>query len=167
MRGLSLIELLVVLLVLSLAAFVAISNAPRLASDVETEAERFAVRLRIVEDAAAISARPVRLVHEPGRYVFEEYASPDWRPISLGAATAETLLPRGVSLTVASDRVIADNEARLLDRGRARDRGGPQFVVLDPAGLPQTIRAEFSERGRRWSVVRTNTGAVEVRRMRR
>lgn len=167
MRGLSLIELLVVLLVLSLASFVAISNAPRLSSDTETEAQRFAVRLQMVEDAAAISAKPVRIVYDNRGYAFEEYASPDWRPVRLGRIPAQTQLPGGMTLSLTSQSLFADNEERLLARRPSQNEEAFNNVVIDPAGLPIVLSADFIDRGRGWRVTRSAAGAIEVLRARR
>ena len=73
-RGLTLVELLVVIVILALASSVVLLTAPPSRPEVRDEAERFAARMQLALDHAITSTAPVRVKIDPSGYVFETLA---------------------------------------------------------------------------------------------
>ena len=166
MRGFTLIELLVVMTILAFAAIVVVFNAPPQRSDVKTAAERFALSLRVADDEAALSGRSKRLVMEETRYFFERYGGGEWRAAPVGSFPPIVELPRDVILTAATENPVADNEARLLRPSEEKQDDKSQKMLIDPAGLPVSLRAEFVQGSNRWIVTRNERGEVSIERAR-
>lgn len=167
MRGFSLIELLVVLTILAFAAIVVVINAPTMRSDVRTAAERFALTLRVADDEAALSGRALRLVMEENQYFFEQYGGGEWRAAPIGNFPAVIELPRDVFLIATTESLVADNEARLLRPTDEKPEEESEKMLIDPAGLPASLTAEFSQNNNRWTVTRNERGEVSIERARR
>ncbi|MEL7487569.1 MAG: prepilin-type N-terminal cleavage/methylation domain-containing protein [Pseudomonadota bacterium] len=164
MRGFTLIELLVVLLILALAAFVAVLAAPPLKSDARVAAETFSASLSAAHDAAALSGAPTRIVIEERAYAIERYVSPEWRPLSVGRRPARIKSPQGVAFTLEAQSLYQDNDEKNRRR-RDNEQDARRFVVIDPAGFPVVLRADFDGgRRERWRVRQTAEGTVSVER---
>ncbi len=77
-HGFTLIELMVVMLVIALAATAAVLAMPDLHGRVIDEAARFALRVRAARDGAIVDARLVSVWVTPGGYGFDRWESGRW-----------------------------------------------------------------------------------------
>lgn len=114
-RGFTLVELMVVLAVLALAATVVILTIPGSNARVAGEADRLAVRIAALRDLAIVEGRPMALVISPSGYAFERRENTGW--IDLPG--------RGF------DRHDWPRDVRLLEPVG----GAPLRIAFDPVGL--------------------------------
>ena len=167
MRGFTLTELLIVMLILATAAIVVVVNAPTMQSDLQTHAEQFALSLTIADDEATLSGRALQLVMAEDRYFYQHYSDGEWVAASIGTFPTETALPNGMLLVATKQSVVADNEASLLRPTQQETEDESERVLIDPAGMPASLRAEFVRRNNnRWVVTRDERGEVSVERAR-
>ena len=79
-NGFTLVELMVVLVIIGLAATAVVLAIPEQGGSVYAEADRFAARAKAARDAAIVEARPVALTVDSGGYVFAHRRGGEWRP---------------------------------------------------------------------------------------
>lgn len=80
--GFTLIELMVVLVILGLAAAAVVLVMPDPGGSVQEEAERFAARAKAARDGAIVEARAAALVVGPGGYAVSRRANGAWQPVA-------------------------------------------------------------------------------------
>jgi general secretion pathway protein H len=97
-RGFTLVELMVVLAVLALAATVVILTIPGNNARVTDEADRLAVRIAALRDLAIVEGRPMALVVSPSGYAFEKREQNGWVALP-GRGFDRHDWPRNVRLT--------------------------------------------------------------------
>lgn len=111
-RGFTLVELMVVLAVLALAATVVVLTIPGSNARVSNEADRLAVRIASLRDLAIVEGRPMAVVVSPSGYAFERHGADGWSALP-GRAYARRDWPTGIRLTQPADgaplRVTFDN----------------------------------------------------------
>ena len=78
-NGFTLVELMVVLVILGLAATAVVLAVPERGGSLHAEAERFAARAKAARDAAIVEARPVALTVDTGGYVFSHRRRGEWQ----------------------------------------------------------------------------------------
>lgn len=170
MRGFTLLELLVVMLIVAFTALVVVVNGPSSQSSGKKAADDFALSLKLADDVATLSNQPVRLVLEEDRYYFERYVGAEWQPTALGAFPPVYIIPPQITINFAAKTIVEDNEKRLLRRAvedekkkdEERDDIEREYAVIDPTGLPVIVQVDFLQRGRRWSVTRNDKGEVST-----
>jgi general secretion pathway protein H len=77
-RGFTLVEMMVVLAVLALAATLVLLTAPSGGSRVQGEADRLAARIAALRDLAIVEGRPMAIVVSPSGYAFERRMAAGW-----------------------------------------------------------------------------------------
>lgn len=124
-RGFTLVELMVVLMILGLAAsaVVLVAGPP---SSVPADAARLAGRLAAARDLAVTSNRPVSVSIDAGGYAFQSWNSGTWQPIDRGPLRAADW-PDGTAVSVGG---IAGRAAA--------STGGLARLTFDNLGLPDT-----------------------------
>lgn len=142
-HGFTLVELMVVLTVIALAAGAVAWSLPDPAGRVSDEASRFALRVRAAHDDAVVEARPIGVWVTAGGYGFEARAGGAWRPLvkplaveRWAAGTQATLNDPAARVRVVFDATgIADRPLDLkLQRRAARavvHIGGDGSVTVD------------------------------------
>jgi general secretion pathway protein H len=123
-HGFTLVELMVVVTMIALAAAVVVWVMPDPQGRVRDEAARFAARAQAAHDQAIVGAAPVSLWVTAGGYGFDRRASGRWLPLGERALRVE--------------RWQEGTRVRLGEGGRVR-------VVFDPTGLadrPLDLRLE-------------------------
>lgn len=150
-RGLTLVELLVVLVILGLASGAALMNAPPARPPARVAAEAFAAKLAAVGDLAVASGRPVRLMLDPAGYQFEFRVDGAWRA-SDDARFDRTIFGEGLTATIEIDAAAFANEPEAAKR-KADE---PVAIALDPLGAAAPFSVEFAHRR---GVVRIDVGA--------
>lgn len=142
-NGFTLIELMVVITIIGIAAAAVVLMMPDPRGRVRDDAERFAARTRAAHDAAIIDARPVSLWVTAGGYGFDERVAGSWRAVGDKPLTVAQWTTGVTAAPSAAD---------------GRDR-----VIFDPTGMadrPLTVR--LSRDGATVTVSVATNGAVRV-----
>jgi len=137
-RGFTLIELMVVLVIVGLAAAAVVLAMPDPGGSVQAEAERFAARAKAARDSAIIGSRPVALRISAAGYDIAERSRGEWRP--------------------AAHYDWAEGTEAEAGGGPA---GGTRF---DSTGLADPLYVTLRRGGRRVAVEIGHDGGVHVRR---
>ena len=165
--GLTLVELLVVLVVMALIGAVVIGTLPPPASEAERAARRVAADLPALGDEAVVSARPIGLDAGDGIVVLT-YGTDGWTPresrevadgLSLSVAAADEILPPDPPPT-GTLLVYRPPSERETDR---EPPPPPPPVIFSPTGevTPFVLTVEGRER---WQVAVDGSGRPEVSR---
>lgn len=130
-NGFTLVELMVVLMILALAATAVVLTIPGDERTLRSEADRLAARLAAARDVAVIEGRSVAINFVPSGYGFERRVEGAWQPLP-GRAFEQHGWPGGVQFTAgeggAAARIIFDRvgisptpQTLLLSGGDARE----------------------------------------------
>ena len=139
--GFTLVELMVVLAILALAATAVVLTIPGEERTVRSEADRLAARLAAARDVAVIEGRSVAVHLAPSGYGFERRIEGAWQPLP-GRAFAQRNWPQGV-------------------RFQSGDGQGAARVLFDRVGTSPTPQTVMLSGGNAREVVRvTATGEV-------
>lgn len=79
-QGFTLVELMVVIVIIGLAASVVVLAMPDPGGGVTAEAERFAARAKAARDLAIVEARPAMLSVDAAGYQVSRRVRSEWRP---------------------------------------------------------------------------------------
>ena len=137
-NGFTLVELMVVLVIIGLAATAVMLAMPEPGGSLEAEEERFAARAKAARDAAIVEARPVALRVDADGYVVSRRRDGEWRP------EARQLWAEGTEAESAGPR--------------------PGATRFDSTGLAEPLRLTLRRRGREVAVDIAQDGGVHVRR---
>ena len=133
-RGFTLVELMVVLAILGLAATAVVLTIPGEERTVRSEADRLAARLAAARDVAVIEGRSISVNFAPSGYGFERRIDGAWQPLP-GRAFEWRKWPSGIRFVAGDGQAVA----------RVRfDRIGtsptPQAVVLSGGDAREIVR---------------------------
>lgn len=158
-RGLTLLELLVVMAILALLVTVAVFNAPPPRSSARAEAERFAARLVAASEQAVLQGAVMSIEMTPAGYRVLRYAGGKWTAGGDTGGFTERRFGRGVSVTlIIEDAALANRST--ADGAGAKERA--QRIVLDPVGVAPAFEAAFADSRGRWLVRGGENQTVEV-----
>lgn len=104
--GFTLVELMVVLAIMALAATAVILTLPGSEGGARTEAGRLSARIAAARDLAVIERRPVALWLAPSGYGFDRRIDGEWQPVP-GRAFETRNWPDDIRLLAAGDRPTA------------------------------------------------------------
>ncbi|WP_406851519.1 GspH/FimT family pseudopilin [Brevundimonas sp. BH3] len=104
-QGFTLVELLVVITVIGVAATAVVVSAPDPRPTIAVEGERLAARLIMARDEAILGNRSVAAMIDARGYSFHSFDGVEWHPVTGSLKAA--LWPEGVSAFQAS-RVVFD-----------------------------------------------------------
>lgn len=156
-RGLSLLELLVVLAVLALGSAIVVLNAPPSRSAARAEAERFAARVAAGYSDAVVRGAPARVRIDAASYAFERYDGEAWTLAQNAKLFGSRTMPEGVFLAATpSDGAIANR------REDDKEDDDAQFIVIDPLGAGEAFEVRFSDGREVWRVDVDAAGKLEV-----
>lgn len=137
-RGFTLIELMVVIVIIGLAATAVVLSMPETGGSVQAEAERFAARAKAARDAAVIESRPFALRVGAGGYSVAKRVRGEWRQQAAYEWGSGT-----------------EAEASGTTPGQTR---------FDSTGLAEPLYLTLRRRGQRVAVEIGQDGSVNVRR---
>ncbi len=133
-NGFTLVELMVVLAIMALAATAVVLTIPGEERTVRSEADRLAARLAAARDIAVIEGRSVAVSFAPSGYGFERRIAGEWQPLP-GRAFEQRNWPSDVRFAAGNGQ----GAARVLF-----DRVGisptPQVVVLTGGDAREIVR---------------------------
>jgi general secretion pathway protein H len=133
-RGFTLVELMVVLAILVLAATAVVLTLPGEERSVRSEADRLAARLAAARDVAVIEGRSVAVNFAPSGYGFERRVAGEWQPLP-GRAFERRSWPDNVRFAAGEGR----GATRLLF-DRVGTSPTPQVLVLAGGQAREVIR---------------------------
>lgn len=137
--GFTLVELLMTVAIIGLAAGAVVLAVPDPRPSVAQEAERLAARLNRAREEAVLSNRPVAVVTTPAGYGFSSFNGASWSPLNDGPFGTERWSD-GVSVSPAD----------------------PVRVVFDPTGVAEPATLTLSRDGRARRVTVDGAGEVTV-----
>ena len=137
-QGFTLVELMIVLVIIGLAASAVVLAMPETGGSVEAEAERFAARAKAARDSAIVEARPIALTLDSAGYAVARRSAGAWQPVS-------------------RHEWVEGTETEM----RGTVEGGTRF---DSTGLAEPLRLTLRRRGRQVAVDIGPDGEVHVRR---
>lgn len=158
-RGLTLLELLVVMAILALLVSVAVFNAPPARSNARDEAERFAARLVAASEDAVLQGSVMRIEMTPGGYTIARYANGEWKADDGAGRFAAHSFASNVAVTLTVDDAALANR-RGDDRSMKKDDA--QRIVLDPLGAAPAFTVAFADGRQRWRVRSNESQMIEV-----
>lgn len=133
-NGFTLVELMVVLAIMALAATAVVLTIPGEERTVRSEADRLAARIAAARDVAVIEGRSVAVNFAPSGYGFERRVAGEWQPLP-GRAFEQRNWPGDVRFAAGDGR----GAARILF-----DRVGisptPQAIVLTGGDAREVVR---------------------------
>lgn len=109
------VELMVVIVIVGLAATAVLLAMPESGGSLHAEAERFAARAKAARDAAIVEARPASLAAGPGGYVLARRSGGEWREVSRHGWAEGT--EAGTALTRFDTTGMAEPVELVLRRG--------------------------------------------------
>ena len=162
-RGVTLIELLIVMTILALASAIVVVNNPPARSEVRTDAERFAAKRAAAYDLGFLSGQSFRLEVEENQYHFSVFVNGEWERSGLPASLAPSVLSRGTKLEVETVDISLANLEGIT--GARIEESEIIIVPMDALGLAADFTIKFSKRGQSWAVVLSDNGSIEVSRV--
>lgn len=143
-NGFTLVELLVVLVIVSLAAATVMLTIPRGRDDLELEARRLAARIAFARDEATVTGRPMALRPTADGYAFEvrdgsrwrTLGEPPFRPVSWRDGAVLSIEERGVERITFDGGGWTEPVTLSLRRGLER-----RDIEIDAAGAPRVVEA--------------------------
>ncbi len=141
-RGFTLVELMVVLVILGLASAAVVLAMPESGGSVQAEAERFAARARAAQERAIMDNRPLAVRLDSNGYAFDWREGGEWRPIGRKPFLAQPW-----------------NEGT-----EARVDGGSARIVFDATGFADPLALTLARGREQVAVEIVDGGRVHVRR---
>ncbi len=158
-RGISLVELLIVLSILAMVAGVVIINAPPGRSDVREAADRFAVRLDFAAQEAMTKGVLIGMTLEDEGYAFFSYNRGEWTTLENSHVAGEDF-PSDYAVTFELKQAAKRNEP--AEKKRESEAGIQPDILFSPTGETTGFSAIFQDRQKVFSVTLDNAGRVEV-----
>lgn len=163
-RGLTLVELLVVMVILGLASSLVLLNAPPSRAAVERDALRFASSVKIALDDMVMTGATYRLVVDSTGYGFERYIRGEWVTEGIDRAFQRAEFDNGVTATVEiEDAALANARALGDDPPAEAEDDEPKIIRFDPIGMPATFTLRLLSAQGAYLVSLGADGAIAVK----
>ena len=147
-RGMSLIEVMVVVFIIGLSAGIVVVTLPASKGPALQAAEAFAETIAEAQEQAIMTGHPVGL-----RFTEDGYALTRWRQGAWMSNRSPITLQRAVDI-----RLRSEIEA---DRDTERPEDWPD-LIFDPTGINTALEFRISARSERIDVFVLETGEVQV-----
>lgn len=142
-NGFTLVELMVVIFIIGLAAGAVVMNLPGDETAISDDSSKFAARLAAIRDEAILQSRGMAVWVAPSGYGFEQRVDGQWQPVGDQAMRAQDWNPGTQAVTGETD--------------------GQTRISFDSTGLPSGPLEVTLLRGDRQTVVRVDAaGEVSV-----
>ncbi|MEZ5897488.1 MAG: prepilin-type N-terminal cleavage/methylation domain-containing protein [Parvularculaceae bacterium] len=161
--GVTLVELLVVLVILALASTAVLLNTPPARPGVQEEAERMAARIRIALDESMTTRKSFRLVLDEGGYDFEVFTQGQWTQMPDHRFLARRDFSKGVTAEISTAEAAMAN-ARSLGESARPVIDEKTRLTLDPLGAQDQLQVRLSSRDGAFLVKLDATGVAEASR---
>ncbi|MGD8111281.1 type II secretion system minor pseudopilin GspH [Vibrio sp. TRT 21S02] len=123
-RGFTLIEILLVLVLLSMAAVAVIATLPSSTDDTLKQlAKSLSLRVQLLNEEALLSGKDygLRVDEKQSRYVLLELKEDGWQPLAIDKIPSETQLPDGVAIELSLGGGVWQSDDRLFKPGSLFD----------------------------------------------
>lgn len=158
-RGVSLVEILIVLMIAAMVAGVVMVSAPPLRSASQDESERFAARIAMAAEAAVTRGELIGLKVDEGGYRFYRYDRGEWK--SYGGGFESGAFPPDAAVSLKLENAAKKNEqSETKKETEARPRPN---VMFSPTGETTPFEIAFQERRQTIAVALDGAGKVEVK----
>ncbi|MEM9233521.1 MAG: type II secretion system minor pseudopilin GspH [Pseudomonadota bacterium] len=170
LRGFTLVELLVILIVLALVSGVVLTALPRSGADAQKAAYRLAGYAEARTDQAVLEGRPLGIDLVEGRLASFSYGEDGWR--RMAAPRSLSIDERMILTLTANDDFaleVEEEDAELLFRSSDEEDEAPARlsappVIFDPTGEVTPFTLRIDDRGDAFVVDVSASGQLEVRR---
>ncbi len=163
-RGLTLVELLVVLVILGLASSVVLLNAPPSRAAVERDALRFASTVKTALDEMLMTGATYRLAIDATGFGYESYVEGKWSVEGVDRAFQRVEFDNGITATIEfKDAALANARALGENPPSESEEDAPKIIRLDPIGPPATFLVRLQSAEGVYLVGLDADGAVSVR----
>lgn len=163
-RGLTLVELLVVMVIIGLASSLVLLNAPPSRAVVERDALRLASSVKIALDEMVMTGATYRLVVDATGYGYERYVGREWKAEGVERAFQRVEFDNGVTAVVEiDDAAFANARALGEDPPEETEEDEPKVIRLDPIGPPATFTVRLLSPHGAYVVTLGADGAVKVK----
>ena len=136
-RGFSLVELMMVIALIGLAATAVMLTFPAGSGDAAAQAGRFAARAAALRDRAVVEGRPMRLWVSASGYGFDQRVDGGWQPLDDRSLTRADW-SAGTAISVDSN--AADTARGQLSFNRTGLPSAPLTLTLRNGAQAQTLR---------------------------
>ncbi|GAB4151826.1 MAG: GspH/FimT family pseudopilin [Sphingomonadales bacterium] len=150
--GFSLVELMVVLVLIGLAAGAVLLTLPPASDDLDHAVTRLAARLDWAADHAVLSGEPVGLILGPQGYRFARYRLGQWQPVQDEPALAPASWPMGAVAWLE----MAGGAALQADEASAEI----PLLRFDPTGMAHEFRLVLAQDGARHVIAGDQAGRL-------
>lgn len=158
-RGVSLVEILVVLMIAAMVAGVVVTSMPPLRSAAQDESERFAARLSMAAEQAVTKGEMIGLKVEEDGYSFYRYDRGEWEAYNGDFKSAGSFSPDlAVEVTLA-DTAMKNQQSETKKDTEETPRPG---VLFAPTGETTPFEIAFREKRARVDVVLDGAGGVKL-----
>ncbi|MEZ5893089.1 MAG: type II secretion system minor pseudopilin GspH [Parvularculaceae bacterium] len=158
-RGVSLVEILIVLAIIAMVAGLAVASAPPGRSDARKAADKFAAVVDRAAQSVVTSGSVIGLDAQPSGYSFYLYERGAWK-------LAETTFPKGAfpsDVTVAIETQEPEKRNEPERKKRDDDKKTPNPAIrFAPTGETSPFTAYFQVRAERFAVTLDSAGNVMV-----
>jgi len=172
-KGVTLIELLLVLTLIGLAATTVILNAPPTNQNIKREAERFAARMQAAHDKAILTNTMIGLIVKANSYEFAQLNDDEWVSID-NSIFRFWQLDETIKLKLTKHNNIADlkDNDLIISRGSGAEKQNQSnnqneelstpIIVLSPFSQSPEFLVIFSGNNQQWQVFFSSSGHAEV-----
>ncbi len=158
-RGVTLVELLVVLAIIAMIASVVVLSAPPPVSNAQRESEKLAARIDYATGEAVTSGESLGLEISDGGYRFLKYSRGEWKALS-SAQFVEQRFPDDLTVEVKLEDQAKRNEPRERKTG---DEEKPQPEIrFAPTGETTPFSVIFRSQRQNAGVSLDGAGSVSV-----
>ncbi len=157
--GLTLIELLIVMLIIALTASVVALNAPPPAGKARVAADRLAARIQFASEQAVMTNALIGLELTPARYRFFHYERGEWLPVNAGRLR-DGSFPADVAIVFELPESTRRNEPP--EKGDAVESIPSPNVFFSPTGETTSVAVDFRARRSHVSLLLDHAGGLKV-----
>ncbi len=160
-RGISLVEILIVLTIIAMVAGIVVMNMPPGRSDLSDVGDRFAARLDFAAQGAITNGALTGMTFSEDGYAFYLYNRGVWSPLEEKNISGEGFAP-DYTVTIELSEAAKKNER--ADPPKDAEKIIRPEIMFYPTGETTAFSVSFQDRRERVRVTLDNAGHVEVTR---